>query len=95
MRAKHKNAKQQILRILKWTVLVNVVTWLTTGPKAVFRGRIGTLLRGTRDDLGYNLVPRNCYNYNILIVLHSPSCGPGSSVDIVTGYGLGGPGIET
>ena len=30
---------------------------------------------------------------NILITL--PECGPGSSVGIVTGYGLDGPGIES
>jgi len=81
--------------MLKWIVTVNVVTWLRTGPKAELRGRVGTLFRGTRDDLGYNLVPQNCYTYNTVMVLHSPSCRPGSSVGIGTGYGLHGPGIES
>ena len=55
MRAKHENAKEQ-MKDLKRIAILHVVTWLRAGPITDFRGRVDTLLRGTHDDLGSNLV---------------------------------------
>ena len=95
MRAKHKNAKQQIKDFEMDRNCKRLSPGSEQAPKPSFLVELVhcCVVLGTTFLIAW--FHRTATTYNILMVLHSPSCGPGSSVGIATGYGLDGPGIES